>query len=603
MKQELRHLGEAYALVGELRKPVSVDVRRFLESRLLITSTSGGGKSMTARKFLEATHGICPQIIIDPEGEFSSLRSKFDGYVLAAAKGGDVLINAQTAGLLAARTIQLNISIILDLYELRHDEKHEALKRFLDGLLAAPKDQWGPRQVFIDEVHKFCPEKGSGESPAKSSVIAMMDSGRKRGFGTSLATQRLSKLAKDAAAECWNKMIGPTAWGDDRIRAADEIGIPRKDAGLFKDLHPGEFMLAGPAFIIGGKQVQEATKVSIDKAITHQPSGAGKHRIKAPAPTAKVKAVLAKLGDLPKEAVEEARTMEDLRVRIRQLEQAARQVQVQKPQQVERIEYRNPDPAKVKALAQQIAGEAVRKQARLFTDALGDFGRALDHYVSEAQKEMRDKVNKLKEFSIELPKFEESLGFKILKATIPVEMKPKPKLAVAGEAVKIEPASGVIPEPQRKILAFLLTQPDGKVFTLKQVGAMTNLSGTTGTFSGHITSLVKTGAVSRPPGAVKLENRDLARDLAGGWDIATGKRAREEWLQKLGDGPKKVYGILLANPDEEFTLVKMAEMVGAATTGGKVTGTFSGHVTELSTLGLALRTPGKVRLHPDIKDL
>jgi DNA helicase HerA-like ATPase len=44
-------------------------------------------------------------------------------------------------------------------------------------------------------------------------VIALMSQGRKRGYCGILATQRLSKLHKDAAAECNNVLIGRT-WLD-----------------------------------------------------------------------------------------------------------------------------------------------------------------------------------------------------------------------------------------------------------------------------------------------------------------------------------------------------------------------------------------------------
>ncbi|HET6372680.1 MAG TPA: hypothetical protein VFG76_05200, partial [Candidatus Polarisedimenticolia bacterium] len=46
----------------------------------------GGGKSWCLRRILEQTHGAIQHLVIDPEGEFASLRERFD-YVHAAKHG------------------------------------------------------------------------------------------------------------------------------------------------------------------------------------------------------------------------------------------------------------------------------------------------------------------------------------------------------------------------------------------------------------------------------------------------------------------------------------------------------------------------------------
>ena len=67
-----------------------------IDTRLLIQANSGGGKSWVIRRLLEQTHGKTQQIILDIEGDFSTLREKYD-YVLAA-KGGDIDVNPKVAG-------------------------------------------------------------------------------------------------------------------------------------------------------------------------------------------------------------------------------------------------------------------------------------------------------------------------------------------------------------------------------------------------------------------------------------------------------------------------------------------------------------------------
>jgi len=63
-------------------------VQALIDTRALVQANSGGGKSYAIRKLLEKTHGKVHQIVFDIEGDFSSLREKFD-YVLAG-KGGDL---------------------------------------------------------------------------------------------------------------------------------------------------------------------------------------------------------------------------------------------------------------------------------------------------------------------------------------------------------------------------------------------------------------------------------------------------------------------------------------------------------------------------------
>lgn len=112
----------------------------------------------------------------------------------------------RSAALLARRLLELGVSAIISIYEMKHYERIQFVKAFLDAMVNAPKTLWHPALVVIDEAHIFCPEKGSADSAG--SVIDIMTRGRKRGFAGILATQRISKLSKDAAAEANNKLIG-----------------------------------------------------------------------------------------------------------------------------------------------------------------------------------------------------------------------------------------------------------------------------------------------------------------------------------------------------------------------------------------------------------
>ena len=63
-----------------------IDLPTLLKTRSLVQANSGGGKSWLIRRILEQSQGKVQQIVIDLEGEFASLRKKFD-YILVGKDG------------------------------------------------------------------------------------------------------------------------------------------------------------------------------------------------------------------------------------------------------------------------------------------------------------------------------------------------------------------------------------------------------------------------------------------------------------------------------------------------------------------------------------
>ncbi len=297
-------------------RDLDLDLPTLIESRALIQAQSGAGKSWAIRRLLEQSHGQVQQIVIDLEGEFSTLRSKFD-YIIAS-KNGDVQASPKTAGLLAQKLMELQVSAICDLYELKAHDRIRFVRLFLESLMMVKKDLWRPILVVIDEAHHFCPEKGQAESAP--SVIDLATRGRKRGFCLVAATQRLSKFHKDVCAELGNKLIGRTSLDIDQARAADELGlIGKADRTALRILRPGDFYAYGPAWRTDKQEAPGVLLLKVGPVETHHPKVGARFLETPPAPNAKVKDILAKLADLPQEAEEQARTTEDLRREITDL--------------------------------------------------------------------------------------------------------------------------------------------------------------------------------------------------------------------------------------------------------------------------------------------
>lgn len=308
----------AIVLGTSTRHKVSLDLDVLLRTRLLIQASSGGGKSWLLRRIAEQLFGKVQVLIIDPEGEFATLREKY-GYVLVG-KGGETPADVRSAGLVAHKLLEVKASAVCDLYELSLDDRHAWVRMFLESMVDAPKELWTPVVVIVDEAHYFAPEKGHGESEASDAMISLATKGRKRGFAPVFATQRLGKLRKDAAADLLNVLVGQTFIDVDRKRAAESLGIDSKDKqSFFSELR---MLKAGQFWGLGRAISTERILINVGTVeTTHPEAGKAAVHAAAPPPTPEqVKKLLPKLADLPAEAEEKARTEEEYERRVKQLQ-------------------------------------------------------------------------------------------------------------------------------------------------------------------------------------------------------------------------------------------------------------------------------------------
>jgi DNA segregation ATPase FtsK/SpoIIIE-like protein len=240
---------ESRVIIGEQHggQPVHVDIEELLATRLLVQGNSGSGKSHLLRRLLEESAGIVQQIVIDPEGDFVTLADHFDHVVIDGASHSVNEIEA-----LALRTRQHRASVVLSLDGLDVEQQIRCAAHFLTALFDAPREHWFPVLVVVDEAQMFAPAAGGeiSEDTRRISLNAMtnlMCRGRKRGLAGIVATQRLAKLAKNVAAEASNFLMGRTFLDIDMIRAADLLGMERRQAEQIRDLDRGMFLGLGPA--------------------------------------------------------------------------------------------------------------------------------------------------------------------------------------------------------------------------------------------------------------------------------------------------------------------------------------------------------------------
>lgn len=545
----------------KLGSNINLDLKKLIDTRLLIQANSGGGKSWAIRKLLEETNGKVQQIVLDIEGDFASLREKFD--YIYAAKNGDISISPKVAGILARKVLELRADIICDLYELKQIERIRFVKLFLDEMINAPKELWKPVLVIIDEAHIFAPEKGHAESA--SSVIDICTRGRKRGYCAVLATQRLSKLHKDAAAECNNKLIGRTGLDIDVKRVADELGMGTKEAITLRDLEPGEFYIFGPALS------RRVVKEKIGSVVTKHPEAGSRSIHHTPEPTAKVITILSKLSDLPKDAEHELQDKASMENKIRELTLEVKRLQTQKP--------------------------------KLSDDEIKDLKGVACTRFAEAMHDLRESIyKKIGELD---QRFLKSLGIKN-----PPEIKIKYNLStVSDEPIKLPPdktisisavkVNGSFNKCERSILGFLYAKHPNS-FNKVQIGAMTGYSNGSGGFNNALSHLSQSGLIIRQGDQISVPSNELDEIYGIIQQDGNVDYKLDQWISKLRKCERAIYEQLLECPENSFTKDDIADATGYS----KGSGGFNNSLSKLSTLGLIQRNlDGTIALNREIVNL
>ncbi len=227
--------------------PVTFDIEELLATRLLVQGNSGSGKSHLLRRLLEESAQMVQQVVIDPEGDFVTLAELFGHVVIDGAAYSPAEIET-----LARRIRAHRASVVLALEGLEVEQQIRCAAQFITALFDAPREHWYPALVVVDEAQMFAPAVAGeiAEDTRRMTLSAMtnlMCRGRKRGLAGIVATQRLAKLAKNVAAEASNFLMGRTFLDIDMVRAADLLGMERRQAERIRELERGHFLALGPA--------------------------------------------------------------------------------------------------------------------------------------------------------------------------------------------------------------------------------------------------------------------------------------------------------------------------------------------------------------------
>ncbi len=542
-------------------RDLTIDLDVLMSTRMLVQSNSGGGKSRTLRRILEQSHGSVQQIVLDTEGEFGSLREKYD-FVYAAPSGGDTIAHPRSAALLAIRLLELRASAIIDLYELPMHERILFVKLYFDAMIDAPKTLWHPVMVVLDETHVYAPEKGKGQAESTAAVIDMAARGRKRGFCVVYATQRIQKLSKDATSDLNNKIIGRATQSEDVKRAAEEIGLARAERRELIDLEPGQFLVAGPAFNVKGIQ-----RVKVGDVRTTHPEAGRRIKFTAAPPTKRIRALLPKLSDLPAEAESQRRSMEDLQKEVAQLKR-----------ELSAKSKAAPPPPPSKAQPPKVVEVPVVPPTMIRAVERARLG------IYQRLDSMRDEVNKNLDAMQAIIRSAKAAPPK----TYPVKMPggqvvvPVDRVVKASKA-SVESTGAKLSKIEREMLTVLAqereTHGEGVGITKERLAAMAGYA-LSGHFTNMLSQLRSTGRAEGSSGAIKITEQGLA-DLGEYEPRPTGHELLVWWQGQLSKIERELLTVLDEHEGKSLNKEQIAAQAGYA-----VSGHFTNMLSHLRTLGL-----------------
>jgi len=565
-------------IIGQIvdGKKLELDLPTLVDTRLLIQANSGGGKSWLLRLIAERA-GI-HTIVLDNEGEFASLREAVD--VLLVGAGGELPADPRHAALLARRLLEYKVSAVIDLYELKLSDRRRFVKLFLESLIHLPRDLWRPTLVVLDEAHIYCPERGSGDAESTEAVISLMSQGRKRGFAGIIATQRLSKLHKDAAAEANNVIIGRTWLDADQVRAGDALGLSKADRLKLRDVGQGEFHAFGPAFGQPG-----VLHFRSDNVRTTHPRPGQRHLLTAPAPSRAIRGVLGKFADLPQEAEDEIRGLEEARRRIAQLDRQIKSANgAGEAQRIDETTIK-------RAVSAAVARERVEWQRKM------EKSRASFQLLSAALASTRQSLSKIQELLEEseqewpAPQNVNTAFGATLSQRHGEIVKPVPDRSSMGEESNktLKLAAG-----ERRILTALAQYPKGR--SKVQVAVLTGYAATGGGFNNYLGALRSRKLIEGDGDRLMISEAGI--QALGSWDpLPIGAELIDHWRNRLGKAERLILEALSLAYPNPLSKEEVAAKAGYEASGGG----FNNALGRLRTLEL-VQGRGELRASDDFFD-
>lgn len=240
--------------------PIQFNPEDIITKRLFALSMTGAGKSYLNAIFLE---GFCkarfPFIVVDPEGEYWTLKIKFPDVIVAGGEHADIPIDLTLARDLANMAVKEKLELVLDISDLRRSEQERFLADFLEEFFLIETKEHIPFWVSFEEADKWMPQ--TGDPVCKEPSLDIMQRGRKRGIGASIQSQRPAIVSKTALGQCDLKFFLRFNEPRDLDACREYLSSFAELANTLPSLQNGEAILYAPTYFKEPLQIKVAERI------------------------------------------------------------------------------------------------------------------------------------------------------------------------------------------------------------------------------------------------------------------------------------------------------------------------------------------------------
>jgi len=375
---------------------------------LAVIGIRNQGKSYFVAKICEE---LCeanqPFMVIDPEGEYFTLREKYPVIVAAVGKPvgrpkgykADLTVNSETAPVLARRVAEKGYSLILDLRNATMAESYEALGAFLEALYNAEAEFNRPIVLIMEEAHVLVPEVGrvrlSSIKKAQDRVVywtyEIAARGRHRGLGYICVARRAAEVAKAVLSQAPNRVI---------FKLVDPADLSwLRDSGLKGEIEVVKSLPQGKAVVIG-----LSDKPLYIRSKPRKCSHGGRTPISAAVETPELEGAVADLSEILKQPLQKEKPTQELTEKMKALtatyeeriSELEKMLKEEKQRRLELMAENETLKSEVSSLKAKVltADERVKYEARI---------KSLEHEVSS----LKEQLSKAAELELTLERMRE----------------------------------------------------------------------------------------------------------------------------------------------------------------------------------------------------
>lgn len=249
------HIGQT-----ALGNDVEVPVEDFTTAGTAILAMRGAGKSWLSGVLAEQlSKERIPFVIVDPEGEYWTLRVRFSNVIIAGGEHADIPLEGEIAEILGRSVVEDHLQLVLDLSDMRRNEQREFLNRFLSELFAKGTELKIPIWICFEEADIWVPQ--SGNPICKTAVLDICQRGRKRGIGFALVSQRPSIVDKTALSQAEFRFFKRFQQPHDLRAVKDYLGSYSDMADTLPSLSVQEALLYAPTISESPTRIQVADRI------------------------------------------------------------------------------------------------------------------------------------------------------------------------------------------------------------------------------------------------------------------------------------------------------------------------------------------------------